>query len=163
VVVDSIQGQDWNLVALVDTGSAVSFVTYSVYLAYRKYFAREICPTVRKFVNIKDLPLEVIGTVEVKLTLSLLKQKRFKVTLFVIKDQAFSHDLILGRDFLSSQNLTVMFRFREHESEEENNRLGLFAELPLFIDDNMLTKLEGQLQQTEIDFNFQTKAVNNRL
>jgi len=157
VVVDSIEGQNCSLAALVDTGSSASFVKYSIYLAYRKYFACEICLTVRKFINIKNLPLEVIGTVEVNLTLSLLKQKRFKVTLFVIKDQAFSHDLILGRDFLGSQNLTVVFRFREGEGEEEKNRLGLLAELPLFVDDNMLTKFEGQLQQTEIDFNFQTK------
>jgi len=65
-----------------------SFVKHSVYLAYRKCFACYIHPTNRKFVNIKDLPLEVIGTVKVKLTMSLLKQKRFDVTLFVINENS---------------------------------------------------------------------------
>jgi len=74
VVVDSIQEQDCNLVALMDTGSSISFIKCSIYLAYCKYFACEIRPTNRKFVNIKDLPLEVIG--KVKLTMSLLKHKR---------------------------------------------------------------------------------------
>jgi len=35
--------------------------------------------------------------------------------------------------------------------------LGLFAELPLHVDDNMLSKLEGQLRQIETDFDVQSK------
>jgi len=62
-----------------------------------------------------------------------------------LKDQAFIHDFILGRDFLRSQNLTVTFKFRENKGEEEDNRLSLFAELSLTVEDN-ISKLEGQLQ-----------------
>jgi len=35
--------------------------------------------------------------------------------------------------------------------------LGLFAELLLYVDDETLTKLEQQLQQSEIDFDFEAK------
>jgi len=80
------------------------------------------------------------------------------MSLFVIKDQAFPHDFILSRDFLSTQNLTVIFRFREHEGEERNiDNLSLFAELPLFVNDVTDSKLEGQLDHTEIDFDADTK------
>jgi len=79
------------------------------------------------------------------------------MSLFVIKDQAFPHDFILGRNFLSTQNLTLIFRFREQEGEERNNNLSLFAELPLFVNDDTFSKLEGQLDRTEIDFDVETK------
>jgi len=156
VQVDSLLGQPCDLVALLDIGSAVSFIKYSVFLLYNEYFERELRPTIRKFVNIKDLPLEILGTVELKFTLSVLKHRRFEMSLFVIKDQAFPHDLILGRDFLSSQNLTVIFRFRDQEGEGNNN-LSLFAELPLFVSENTFTKLEGQLDRSDIDFDIETK------
>jgi len=79
------------------------------------------------------------------------------MSLFVIKGQAFPHDFILGRDFLSTQNLTVIFRFRDQEGEENNNNLSLFAELPLYVSDNTFSKLEGQLDRSEIDFDAETK------
>jgi len=111
VLVDSIGGRRCSLTALLDTGSAVLFVKYTIYLKYCKYFSREIRSTVRKFVNLKDSPLEIIGSIEAQLTLSLLGDRPFNVTLFVLKDQAFAHDLILGRDFLSAHNLTIIFKF----------------------------------------------------
>jgi len=35
--------------------------------------------------------------------------------------------------------------------------LGLFSELPLYVADEKLSKLEGQLEQIEIDFEFKDK------
>jgi len=157
VQVDSLQGQPCKLVALLDTGSAVSFIKYSVYLSFSKFITSELRPTVKKFVNIKDMPLEIIGTVVVKFTLSLVNHRDFEMSLFVIKDQAFPHDFILGRDFLSTQRLTVVFRFREYSGEENNNNLSLFAELPLFVDENSCSKLEGHLENAEIDFDAEAK------
>jgi len=159
MLVDFEEGR-CNFVALINTGSSVSFIKYSVYLSNCKYFAHKLRPTNRKFVNIKDSLLEMVGTIEVKLLLSLLKDRKFAVTLFVIKDHAFTN-IILGRDFIIAQNLTVIFKFRENNGEEKYNKLGLFAELSLHVDDEPLTKLERQLQQSEIDFDFERKQQLN--
>jgi len=125
-------------------------------LNFCKDFPCEIRPSARKFVNLKDQPLEILGSVQTEITLPLLENRKLKVTLFVLKDQAFLQDFILGRDFLRSQNLTVTFKFRENKDKEEDNKLGLFVELPLHVEDNT-SELEGQLKQTEIDFDFPTK------
>jgi len=84
VQMDSIDDRKCNLVALVDTGSSVSFIKYCVYLSYWKYFAHKLRPTKRKFMNIKDSLLEVLSSIEVNLTLRLLNDKKLTVTLFVI-------------------------------------------------------------------------------
>jgi len=47
--------------AMIDTGSPVSFVKYHVYCKRIKTFLPMLEPTVRKFSNIKNLPLEIIG------------------------------------------------------------------------------------------------------
>jgi len=142
---------------LTDTGSSVSFVKYSIYLVHREHIASVLRQTSRTFVNIKNSPLKVVGTIEVKITLSLLKNRQFTVTLFVIKDQTFTHDIILGRDFIGVHNLAVTFRFREGIEEERYNKLGLFDELPLYVVDEKLSGLEDQLQQIEIDFEAKVK------
>jgi len=69
VLVDSFEGRSSDLVALIDTGSSVSFLKYSIYLLYREFIASEMRQTNRRFVNIKDLPLEMVGTIEVTLAL----------------------------------------------------------------------------------------------
>jgi len=157
VQVDSIQGKKCNFTALLDTGSAASFVKHATYLTFCKNVSSELRPSTRKFVNLKNSPLEVLGSIDTELSLSLLENRLFNVTLFVLKDQAFAHDLILGREFLSSQKLTVTFKFSENSSEEEYNKLGLFAELPLHVADNVLSSRDTQLPHMKIDFDFQTK------
>jgi len=68
----------------------------------------------------------VLDSIEVNLRL--LNNKKLSVNLFVIKDQAFTTNIILGRDFIAKQNLTVIFRLCENKSEEKYNKLSLFAE-----------------------------------
>jgi len=93
VQVDSLQGQSYNLIALLDTGSAVSFIKYSVYLSFCKFIASELRPTVRKFVNIKDLPLEIMGTINVKFTLREIYFVIIEIEIFrnvLVRDQGSS-------------------------------------------------------------------------
>jgi len=100
VDIDAIEGRTCSLSAMIDTGSPVSFVKYHIYCTNIKPFKVKLEPTDRKFVNIKDLPLEIIGTVNVSLTLRQLKGVR-------IKDQTFAADVILGVFFKRKINVNL--------------------------------------------------------
>jgi len=125
VKIDSIDNRDCNLTALMDWELRLFrlvVVKYSVYSFHIKYFANKLQPTNRKFVNIKDSLLEVLGSIKVDLTLRLLNDRKLTVNLFVIKDQAFATDIILGKDFISNQKLTVIFRLRDTKNKEKYDK-----------------------------------------
>lgn len=54
ILINSMEGRSCNLTAMVDTGSPVFFVKYSVYLLHIKPSVDGLASTNRKFVNIKN-------------------------------------------------------------------------------------------------------------
>jgi len=111
--VDSVEGRKCSLSAIVNTGSPVSFVKYSTYCTIIKPLNVKSAPTNRKFINLKNSPLEIIDSVEIRLTLRQLKGLNLTAELFIIRDQAFSADLIFGREFITSGKLIVIYRLHE--------------------------------------------------
>lgn len=109
--VDSVGDRRCDLTAIVDMGSPVSFVKYSVYLKMIKPLGYFLVASKRKFVNIKCLPLDVVGMVTVDLTSRLLKNKQMSVKLYVIRDQAIASDFILGQEFILQEKLTVIYNY----------------------------------------------------
>jgi len=126
IEIDSIEGRSCNVMALLDTGSPVSFIKYRAYLTYVKPWANNLMSTQRKFVNIKNLPLDIMGEVKVELTLKLLKDKLLSVNLFVIKDQAFAADIILDREFITLQKLTIIYKLHDVLVDKSIGAVALF-------------------------------------
>lgn len=141
-----------NLTAMVDTGSPVSFVKYNVYLKEIEPLGYSLVASERKFVNIKSLPLDVIGMVTVDLTLRLLKNKKMTVQLYVIRDQAFASDFIFGREFILQEKLTLIYRLHEAQSDDRIDTVTLFEQLPLDVEEYVATDLKNKLKDCEIDF-----------
>jgi len=156
IKVDSIGGQNCELTAMVDTGSPVSFVKLSIYEQFIKP-NNQMSYTNRKFVNIKKLPLDVVGIVTVDLSLQLLKNKKMLVELYVIRDQAFATDIILGREFILKQKLTVVYKLHDIPTEKEVVSADLFSQLPLDVTEHPTDYLKDKLQNIEVDFDWSSK------
>jgi len=69
----------------------------------------------------------------------------------VIKDQAFTADVILCRKFLSDGKLTVIYKLHEI-SDEIQNKVGPFAQLPLNEAENLLRDIKQEIENCDIDF-----------
>jgi len=120
--VETICNRECNLRAILDMGSPVSFVKYNVYVKWILPFVGKLVSSKRVFVNLQRNPLNVIGVVPVELTIDFLKNKRTLVNLFVIKDNAFDSDLILGREFIRQQGLTLCCPSHNEASIEPKRR-----------------------------------------
>jgi len=110
ILVTSMWGETCDLLALVDTGSPGSFIKYSIF----KEFAGKECKLVRnvqkELRNLSNQTLNIVGLVEVELTLSPLNERKFKVILYVLNNKTFQGHIILGREFLTNEKLTSISR-----------------------------------------------------
>lgn len=108
VKVSNLQDREINLLALIDTGSPVSFVKNRVYKKFIEPFnkMRAVNSNLR---NLSSQPLDILGLVEVKLVLQNLADKIFFVDLYILNSDAFQGDLILGREFLTKEKLTLIY------------------------------------------------------
>jgi len=93
-------------------------VKYEVYAKWILPFVKQLVPSSRVFVNLKGTPLHVVGVAPVEMTIDFLKDKKVIVNLYVIKDNAFDSDLILGREFIRQQGLTLCCPGRDEASIE---------------------------------------------
>jgi len=101
--ISSLYKRNCDLVALVDTGSPVFFVKNTV-LRYCKGSEFELKPSLR---NLCDRLLDIKGTVKVTLSIDVLCGTSFNVDLLVISNTTLEVDIILGREFLFEQQLTL--------------------------------------------------------
>jgi len=103
VTISTFCNQNCKLVALVDTGSPVSFVKNTVYARFCKGYKYKLKPSSRNLRNLCNKPLDLEGIVNVELEISELPKLSFETELFVISNAMLEADVILGREFLQEQ------------------------------------------------------------
>ncbi|XP_011869954.1 PREDICTED: uncharacterized protein LOC105563185 [Vollenhovia emeryi] len=148
VGVENINGERCNLLALVDTGSPVSFAKFSVYERWIKPLNLKLAPYKNRLRNLSDQTLEVVGTVKARVSLPLIPNRALEVNLHVLKENTFEGDIILGREFLKEHKLTLIFK-PTSQGERENVRL--FAQLPLCVESNIPESLEETIDKNSTD------------
>lgn len=140
--VDSLCENSVKLAALIDTGSPVSFVKLNVYDKYIVSSGIAIQRVENRYINLDKRPLDIKGSVNVKITLSLIPNFEFVVNLNVLREEIFEGDIILGRDFLRKQRFTLFCTLYD---EGEQVAANLFSHLPLNVVD---LGLPNDLEQT---------------
>lgn len=143
------------LLALIDTGSPVSFIKAYAYYKYLEPYKKVTCIS-SNLKNSSNEPLDILGKLTIDLSLQLLEERNFEVNLFVINTDAFQGDIILGREFLTKEKLTLVYN---PAAKGDREKINLFANLPLCVDDNRETEsLENIMDKHEVDFGPGTKA-----
>jgi len=107
-----------NLVALLDTGSPISFISRQTF----DNFFNLAC----SYSALNGTPIQVKNSVTTSVELALLPKTVSNVTLHILENSVLSYNLILGRDFLTNNNISSIYT---PLSEELENRVQLFSEI----------------------------------
>ncbi|KMQ93098.1 hypothetical protein RF55_6825 [Lasius niger] len=97
ITVDSLLGERRKLLALIDTGSPVSFIKNGVYNEFVKPAQIKLSPSNRILKNLSDQSLKTFGTVSVQIMLEKMPGILFNISMFVLNNDFFQADFILGR------------------------------------------------------------------
>jgi len=120
------------LLALIDIGSPVSFIKLKVMSDYIKP-GQEIVKSVQTNLrNLNNQPLNIVRKTKIKITLSKLSKEKYDVELFILKNNTFEGDLILDRNFLSKEKLTLVYI---SVIQGDRERVDLFASLSLCVEE----------------------------
>jgi len=145
----------------VDTDSPVSFIKVNVLLKYIES-VRDIVKTVEtKLRNLNNEPLDIIGKTRIKITLFKLHKANHDIDLFILKNNTFEGDLILGRDFLTKEKLTLVYT---PILQDDRECVDLFASLPLCIKENHTDfDLEQVINNNALDLGKEIQKIKSLL
>lgn len=104
--------------------------------------------------NLSDRPLDILGIVRVGIEIPQLIGMNFNVNVYVLPDSSFERDLILGREFITNEKLTLVFR---PSNNSEREKASLFTQLPLCISEQESGSLEQTVDNIQIDFGPEVK------
>lgn len=136
ITIYRLNGERCKFVALLDTGSPVSFIRHSIFDRYMKSRSIEISPA-NIFRNLSKQALNITGVVKAEIEIEQKVDVKYKVDFHILEDNIFKTDFILGRDFLDKQKLTVVYNPVKFEDDSRN----LFAVLLLCVD-SMRTRMQ---------------------
>ncbi|KAK2578394.1 hypothetical protein KPH14_012645 [Odynerus spinipes] len=155
VIITRINDIIIDLEALIDTGSPVSFIKFET---YKKLFGpclEGVAEAKENYTAINNNPLDVIGIIEVKLQLEQLP-RILPVRLRVVKERSFPFDVILGRDFLHAEKLTLIYEPCEAiEEKNSDNILAYDINRINLVEDG--SEIESTVDNLEIDFGLDVK------
>ncbi|XP_029169193.1 uncharacterized protein LOC114939131 [Nylanderia fulva] len=142
------------LLAMLDTGSPVSFVKASAYKKYIDPSGSEIASVETNLRNLSNEKLQILGIISLKLKIEKLNSKEFSVDLHVLNSESFQGDIIIGREFLYKNKLTLVYNPAAKDIEQKIN---LFSFLPLCVDEQRTDDLNQIISDNNIDFDFKVK------
>lgn len=131
VRVSELMGEPINPTALIDTGSPVSFIRKDIYERHIKPRNGIILHSNRNLRNLNNQTISFVGVAQAKLSLEPLNNVEFQICLFILADNTFEGDTIIGREFLTRENLTLVYRPRSVIEE----RVAVFTSLPLYVEE----------------------------
>jgi len=105
IKVSAINNITCNALALIDTGSPVSFLSQST---FEKYFESDsvlLKKSDQIFRGLGNYYIPTIGSFVSQISLEAFPDSTLNVTLHVLKGKEFSADFIFGRDFLSEHDI----------------------------------------------------------
>lgn len=157
ISISTICKKDCKSLALIDTGSPVSFVKFSAYLKFIAPYQIALKSSSRNFRNLTNNPLDILGIVTIDLSLEQLRKTNLIADLYIMKNTSFEADIILGREFLEKNKLTLVYN---PIVEDESTKANLFALLPLSIQEINSSKndLEQIIEQCLIDHDSKAKV-----
>ncbi|KAK2574692.1 hypothetical protein KPH14_012996 [Odynerus spinipes] len=148
-----LNNNECSLIALLDTGSPISFVRLDVYEKFLKGREINLSPPRLSYKALNNKPIDILGSVTTSVCLQQLRDLTLPICLHVLKDNAIATHLILGRDFLEDQKITL-----KYVSSDSNNfntfPKSLLQILASLVDD----KEEDKLNETSIDYDLSTLA-----
>lgn len=149
----SLNNNECNLRAMIDTGSPISFVKGEVYQNYLKSI-KSLDDSYSIYNSLSDTPINIYGRVWVQVELREFPIRALNCYLHVIMMNSFQEDLIIGRDMLHYENLAFLYYPRE------NVNITNASSFPFTLCNDIFREpdnLENIIRETSIDFDDQVK------
>lgn len=121
----SLNNNPCALLALLDTGSPVSFISLSAYNRINNRPNSLIKPPI-SYHSISGDKINILGSFKTKICLESLPYLNGSITLNVLKKEMGHTDLILGRDFISDNDIMMVYYPTNKKVDE---RIKLFNEM----------------------------------
>jgi len=113
-----------NLVALLNTGSYISFISRQTFDNFLELASSTVSNC--SFNALNDTSIQIKNSVTITIKLELLLKIISNVILHILENNILSYNLILGRDFLIDNNISFTYTPLCKNSE---NRVQLFSEI----------------------------------
>jgi len=123
--VNSINDNSCSLLALIDTGSTVSFIRLSTFKTLFDGKSKLNEPSYQSYKTLANDRIPVIGAIDFNITLVSLPEMNATIKFQVVNIEAWSTHLILGRDFLRDNKLHLIY----NPSSSESNKLDLLDQV----------------------------------
>lgn len=122
----SLNNSSCNLIALLDTGSPVSFI--SPY-AFKTFFHSSDIKTNKSLITYRSLsgdPIPIVGTITSEIQLETLPNFIGNINLLISENKLLSVDLIIGCDFINNHNIEIHYY---PSINNQNSKVQLFNEI----------------------------------
>ncbi|CAL1672060.1 unnamed protein product [Lasius platythorax] len=155
--ITQINGISCNLIALLDTGSPVSFISSNIFSQFFGSLSL-VKDNNLAFNAVNGTPIRIYGSVTTPIKLEILSNFVPNVTFLVMESNFNPSRLILGRDFLSEHKIIVTI---DVTNKDIKNKVQLFSEVA-FTDviDCSSDELDNLLSDINIDFD---NSIKNQL
>lgn len=145
----SLNNNTCSLFALLDTGSPISFISLSV---YKKINNRPnlLNKNSISYLSISGDKIDILGSFKTKICLDSLPHLNGDITLNVLNKEIGNSDLILGRDYISENNIIMVYYPTNKKMDE---RIKLFKEMAFaVINEDSQTKEVSPYMNIKTDF-----------
>lgn len=96
----------------------------------------------------------MLGVAPVNLKLQKLGDRKFAVKLYVVEDREFRGDMLLGRDFIAGENISLKYDLENAEGDEAVATVNLFDSLEC---EAVSETNEQAIRNAEIDYDAEAK------
>lgn len=100
---------DCNLIALLDMGSPISFIALKT---CQKFFnvSKKLLVPVRGYRSFQKHSISILGKIQSTLVFENLHDRELEVTLHVVEKNLDDFDVLIGCDFIDSNNLILVYQ-----------------------------------------------------
>lgn len=110
VRVISVESKSCNSNALIDTGSPISFISVNSFYKHINSSLKILEPEYKRFNALSSVPIYILGKYQTCIQLGEFSNIEMKITLHVVSNDFAEFELIIGRDFLEEQQVTLIYR-----------------------------------------------------
>lgn len=97
------------LKSMIDTGSPISFVSPRIYKEFLCSNTKSLKIVSCRYNALNNTPIRLSGVLKISIIFEGLPDYSYTIILHVMKDKLFTADLIIERDFLDRQKITVVY------------------------------------------------------
>lgn len=151
-----VGGKPNSALALLDTGSPVSFISVSAFIKFFASSAITLKTPSRSYNAVNNIAIPLSGCFLTSVELKQFPNISLTIDLLVLENNNITSDIIIGRDFLSNHRISTTIVPGKSESRVTSELFSVVASTDVV--ENFSFSLSSYLSDVKIDFNDNDKT-----